>query len=116
MNKIRLEKERKRLSEELEQLQAAIHSADERRDGSPFGKREEVATESSELEKSIAQQNNLRESLAEVEHALDKFEKGTYGMCDVCGKPIAQERLEARPHAALCIECKTNLEKHTKIK
>lgn len=109
-----LENERKRLSEELEQLQASIRPANERREGSPFGKREEEATESFELEKKIALQKNLRDSLAEVEHALEKFEKGTYGMCDACSKPITPERLEARPHAALCVDCKAKLAKNTK--
>jgi RNA polymerase-binding protein DksA len=109
-----LENERKRLSEELEQLQASIRPADERREGSPFGKREEEATESFELEKKIALQKNLRDSLAEVEHALEKFEKGTYGMCDACGKQITPERLEARPHAALCVDCKAKLAKNVK--
>ena len=111
-----LENERKRLSEELEQIQANIRPVDERREGSPFGKREEEATESFELEKRIALQKNLRDRLIEVEHALDKFEKGTYGMCDVCGKPISPERLEARPHAALCVECKAKLAKNAKGK
>jgi len=109
-----LESERKRLSEELEQLQASIRPADERREGSPFGKREEEATESFELEKKIALQKNLRDSLAEVEHALEKFEKGTYGLCDACGKPITPERLEVRPHAALCVDCKAKLAKNAK--
>jgi RNA polymerase-binding transcription factor DksA len=33
--------------------------------------------------------------------------KGTYGMCDLCGKPIAPARLEAVPQASFCLECKT---------
>jgi DnaK suppressor protein len=48
----------------------------------------------------------LKQQLAEVEHALVKFDEGTYGICDNCGKEIAPERLEALPQAALCIKCK----------
>jgi len=41
----------------------------------------------------------------EVEHALAKFEEGTYGRCENCGQPIAPARLEAKPGARLCINC-----------
>jgi len=102
----RLESERKRLIEELEQLMASAQPTDERREGSPFGKREEEATETSELEKRLALEGRSRGLLAEVEHALQKFEQGTYGLCDKCGQPILPERLEALPQASLCLQCK----------
>jgi len=102
----RLEIERKRLTEELEQLTASIRPANERREGSPFGKREEEATESFELEKRLALEKRIRDQLVEVEHALNKFEQGTYGLCDHCGQPIDPARLEARPQANLCLSCK----------
>jgi len=101
-----LESEQKRLVEQLEQLQASVRPAGERREGSPFGKREEEATESLELEKRLALENRVREQLADVEHALHKFEEGTYGLCESCGQPIAPDRLEALPQAKLCINCK----------
>ena len=102
----RLESEHKHLIAELEQLQANTRPAEERREGSPFGKREEEATESFELEKRLAVEKQIRDHLAEVEHALQKFKEGTYGLCDSCGQPIAPERLEALPHASLCVNCK----------
>ena len=102
----RLESEQKRLSEELEQLKANIRPVEVRREGSPFGKREEEATESLELEKRLALEKQVRDHLAEVEHALHKFEEGTYGLCDSCGQPIAPDRLEALPQASLCVDCK----------
>ena len=103
----RLESEQQRLNNELEQLTANVRPAEERREGSPFGKREEEATESFELEKRLALEKRLRDQLAEIEHALEKFEKGTYGLCDSCEQPIAAERLEALPQASLCVACKT---------
>ena len=102
----RLEEERKRLTTELDQLLASAHPSDERREGSPFGKREEEATETSELEKRLAMEKSTRDQMAAVEHALEKFEQGTYGLCDKCGKPIAPERLDALPQASMCLECK----------
>jgi len=102
----RLESEKKRLTEELEQLKADVRPAEERREGSPFGKREEEATETFELEKRLALEKRLVDQLAEVEHALHKFEDETYGLCDSCGQPIDPDRLEALPHASLCMDCK----------
>ena len=112
----RLESERKRLTEEMEQLKSTIRPADERREGSPFGKREEEATESYELERRLTLEKSIREQLASVEHALQKFEDGTYGLCDNCGKPIAPERLEALPQATMCLDCKARQAKDARGK
>lgn len=104
--RILLESEKKRIEEELTQLGLDAQSSDVRREGSPFGKREEEATESLEFEKRLALEKQLYEQLADIEHALRKIKDGTYGLCDSCGKPIAENRLEALPQASLCIECK----------
>lgn len=109
--RVLLESERERLLAELANSQTNVQSADERREGSPFGKREEEATESFELEKRLALEKQTRASLAEVEHALEKLNKGTYGLCDVCGQPISPERLEAMPQANLCMTCKAKYAK-----
>jgi RNA polymerase-binding protein DksA len=110
-----LESEHKRLTEELAQLHTTASSTDERREGSPFGKREEEATETLELEKRLTLENRIRQELAGIEHALDKFEKSTYGLCDNCGQPIDPERLEALPQANLCLNCKAQLAKNAKV-
>jgi DnaK suppressor protein len=110
----RLKKERAELLEKIEQLRTLGQPSAERREGSPFGKREEGADEASELEKRLALEERLRESLNEVEHALQKYEAGTYGLCDSCGKPIERARLEAIPQASLCMKCKAQQEKETK--
>jgi len=112
----RVESERKRLIEEMKQLKATMHPANERREGSPFGKREEEATETYELERRLTLEKTIREQLASVEHALQKFEDGTYGLCDNCGEPIAPERLEALPQATLCLDCKARQAKDAKGK
>jgi len=112
----RLESEQKRLTEELEQLQASASPKDERREGSPFGKREEEATETLELEKRLVLEKRIREQLAGVEHALRKFEEGTYGLCDNCGQPIDPARLEALPEASWCMNCKAQQAKNAKGK
>ena len=102
----RFEDEQKRLRQELAQMETGAQPSDTRRDGSPFGKREEEAEESAALEKRLALEKRIGGALAEVVQAIHKCHAGTYGLCDVCGKPIAPERLEALPQAALCLDCK----------
>ena len=110
----RLKKEKAELLEKLEQLRTLGQPSTERKEGSPFGKREEGADEASELEKRLALEERLGESLNEVEHALQKYEAGTYGLCDSCGQPIEKARLEAIPQASLCLSCKAKQAKETK--
>jgi DnaK suppressor protein len=54
---------------------------------------------------------NQRETLGEVDEALDRIEEGTYGVCGSCGKPIALKRLEIKPFAKYCVECQHVIEK-----
>lgn len=111
--RLRLENDRKRLTEQLEQLRAS-RPTDERREGSPFGKREEEATETAELENRMALEKRILSQLAEVENALNKFKKGSYGICESCGKSINPARLEALPQARLCMSCKATQAKNAK--
>jgi DnaK suppressor protein len=46
-----------------------------------------------------------RDHLAELDDALDRLRQGSYGWCERCGRPIAAERLAARPAARTCITC-----------
>lgn len=109
-----LKKEKKQIAGRLEQLRARRQPLGERREGSPFGKREEEASEASELEKRLALEKKLRGTLAEIEHALEKYEAGTYGLCDSCGQPIELTRLQALPQANLCLSCKSRQAKDAK--
>jgi len=52
---------------------------------------------------SVTVQEGLLATLAQVRVALAKTEDGTYGICEVCGRPIGQERLEVRPWAVRCL-------------
>lgn len=47
-----------------------------------------------------------RASITEIDVALAKIENGTYGLCEQCGAVIPEARLEALPHASLCVSCK----------
>jgi DnaK suppressor protein len=46
-------------------------------------------------------------AIEEIDAALDKITAGTYGFCESCGSPVPKARLEALPHARLCVSCKS---------
>ncbi|WP_440070095.1 TraR/DksA family transcriptional regulator [Streptosporangium sp. OZ121] len=49
--------------------------------------------------------DRARDHLAALDEMVGRLQQGTYGVCDDCGRPIALERLKARPVARTCIEC-----------
>jgi len=63
-------------------------------------------TDSMEREKSFYFASKSGRFLYHIDEALRRIEQDTYGICQECGKNVSPERLEAVPHARLCIECK----------
>jgi RNA polymerase-binding protein DksA len=51
----------------------------------------------------------VAQEIASVRRALDRIDDGSYGACVQCGSAISEPRLEARPEAALCIDCANKL-------
>ncbi len=66
----------------------------------------EAGSATFEREKHLSIANNVQDLLDKNAKALNKIARGSYGICEVCGKPISAERLMALPHALMCIECK----------
>lgn len=64
-----------------------------------------------EREKILALLRNLEEKLYDLSHALESMDDGSYGKCEVCGREIGQERLEALPYTTYCVNCKALVEK-----
>ncbi|WP_299873093.1 TraR/DksA C4-type zinc finger protein [uncultured Cocleimonas sp.] len=50
-------------------------------------------------------ENDTREELEQVQHAIKRIENGTYGICAKCEEEISPQRLKAIPYATLCINC-----------
>lgn len=66
----------------------------------------DIATETYMRELDTGLEENAEHLLAEIEGALRRIDEGSYGTCEACGRPIAEERLEAVPWATLCIDDK----------
>jgi DnaK suppressor protein len=97
---------RGQLDDERARLAAQISSLQVGHDESPayddnFADSGQVAAEQGENKALL---NQLNEQLDEVDRALAKMDKGSYGLCEVCGKPIAEARLEAMPATRFCID------------
>jgi len=52
--------------------------------------------------------------IIKIREALERLEKGEFGICESCGGKISKERLKARPVTTLCIQCKTDAESQEK--
>lgn len=88
------------------------HESDDRTAKFPeYGdKPDENAQEISDYTTNVATEKILEKSLEDINKALERIKKGTYGTCRYCGNPIASGRLLARPTAGACIKCKTELQ------
>jgi RNA polymerase-binding protein DksA len=64
----------------------------------------DTATVTHDREVDYTLEENSEQVLSEIDAALKRIEEGTYGTCTNCGKPVGEERLEARPWATLCID------------
>jgi RNA polymerase-binding protein DksA len=88
------------LTREFDEVVAASRSSNADDEHDPEG-----ATIAFERQQVAALLEQARRRLADVEEAVRAVEAGTYGVCEACGRPIAAERLAARPAARTCIDC-----------
>ena len=75
----------------------------------------DMGTETFEREKDLSILEQVEAELADVEHALRRLDDGTYGTCEVCGKVIPDERLEAMPAARLCLKHQAEAEREVRF-
>ena len=67
------------------------------------------ASEAYEQAKDLALRQNAEQLLAQVTDALERFDQGTYGQCELCGTEIDPARLKALPYATYCLRCQQRL-------
>jgi DnaK suppressor protein len=103
---------RKRLEGELAELTTQRDGLEEATGvsmaeaGGEVGFDEEYADAGSytfERERDLSLVDNVKDLIQKVEHALARIDDGSYGRCEVCGKPIEAERLDALPYTTLCL-------------
>lgn len=68
--------------------------------------REDNTTEVEQYADTLPVEITLEKKLQDIIEALEKMEKGTYGVCTECGEAIEIDRLRANPSAKTCIKCK----------
>jgi DnaK suppressor protein len=110
----RLIAERDRLvsvREAASRLSTAANDAAERELSSVDQHPAEQATETLEREIDLSVLVSVDAELAEVTAALARVEAGTYGKCEICGKQIAEGRLEAMPATRYCVEDQAKAER-----
>ena len=88
------------LTAEFDEVVAASASSNADDEHDPEG-----ATIAFERQQVVALLDQARQRLADVDAALARTATGDYGRCTDCGRPIAPERLAARPQARTCIDC-----------
>lgn len=65
------------------------------------------ASQESEITLELRTRDRERKLIGKIDEALAKLDRDEYGFCDACGAEIGIRRLEARPTATLCVDCKT---------
>ncbi len=107
--KVRLTAERERALERIAELDrqfaAIVTSASEGSAGGDDEHDPEGATLAFERQHVAALAAQAREHLAAIDAALRKIDSGVYEICDMCGEPIGEERLAARPASLICVRC-----------
>jgi len=102
----RLDEASERLEAQLKDIQSAV-----REDGVGYSNHmADSGSEVFEQEMDVSVAQGLRMAYDDVQRALEKFEDGTYGICESCGGIIEIARLEAIPEARYCLECKSRRE------
>ncbi len=100
---------KKEILEELESLKESmmdVTTGEYVSENSTYSLHMEQGTDAMEREKTFLFASREGKFLNYLEDALKRIEKGDYGYCTDCGKLIEKERLEAVPHAQLCVQCK----------
>jgi RNA polymerase-binding protein DksA len=100
--------ERTRLEEEREQIRSRAGSVDGALPEEGEGGDDDTADLASAMmdkEMDLSVEDEIEDMLAAIDHALQKIEDGTYGICDMSGQQIPKSRLELIPWAALTVEC-----------
>ena len=105
--RVRLEEERTQLDTQLNSIvedSFAIAQSELTGDVGIDDESTDAGTATSEREKDLSIENNVRDLLQKIDRALKRMDDGSYGVCDLCGKNIEKARVKALPYVDLCIK------------
>jgi DnaK suppressor protein len=98
------------LKDELsEDIERTVHTMQD--EATVFADPNDRASQESDIALELRNRDRERKLIKKIDESIANIESGEYGYCDSCGVEIGLKRLEARPTATLCIDCKT-LEEH----
>lgn len=89
----------------MEEVDRTMHHMQE--DAANYADPSDRATQEEEFSLELRTRDRERKLIKKIDQTLDRIDKADYGFCDQCGVEIGIRRLEARPTATLCIDCKT---------
>ncbi len=88
-----------------EDIDRAVHTMQD--EATVFADPNDRASQESDMALELRNRDRERKLIKKIDEMLAKIDSGDYGYCDNCGVEIGLNRLEARPTATLCIDCKT---------
>ena len=88
-----------------EDIDRTVHTMQD--EATVFADPNDRASQESDVSLELRNRDRERKLIKKIEEMLAKIESGDYGYCEKCGVEIGLNRLEARPTATLCIDCKT---------
>jgi DnaK suppressor protein len=95
--------------------QDTLRSRAEGSEASAFGMHQaDAGSDAYDRDFALSLLSQEQDALYEIDQALKRIELGTYGICEMSGKPISHARLEAIPFARFTVECQSQLEKQNK--
>ncbi len=97
-----LQKVKTTLSKDIDRT---VHTMQD--EATAFADPNDRATQESDVSLELRNRDRERKLIKKIDDMLRRIESGDYGYCDKCGIEIGLRRLEARPTATLCIDCKT---------
>jgi DnaK suppressor protein len=104
-----IQEKRKEILEDLESLKSSmmdVTTGEYVSENSTYSLHMEQGTDTMEREKTFMHAAREGKFLNYLDDALKRIDKGVFGFCNECGKLIEKERLEAVPHAQMCVTCK----------
>ena len=109
MNKKQLDHFRAKLlawrKELLDELTRTVHQMRDEPDNP--ADQNDRASQETDMSLELRSRDRERKLIKKIDEAIQRMDAGDYGYCEVCGVEIGLERLDARPTAELCIDCKT---------